>query len=112
MTALADKTCRPCEGGIPPLAGDAAREHFKELHEDWELVDGDTKLRRVIARKDFNEGLELVNRIGDIAERENHHPDVLLTYPAVTITLSTHAIGGLSENDFILAAKIDLLLQN
>jgi len=106
---LAQRTCKPCEGGTPPLPASAAQVLLKDLS-GWELVDGKL-LRRTVKCKDFLDAVQLIQRIAPIAEAEDHHPDLHLTgYRKLTIELSTHAIGGLSENDFILAAKIDQLL--
>ncbi|PIQ83680.1 MAG: 4a-hydroxytetrahydrobiopterin dehydratase [Candidatus Omnitrophica bacterium CG11_big_fil_rev_8_21_14_0_20_63_9] len=107
---LASRKCKPCEGGTTPLPASAAQTLLRDLQE-WELVDGKT-IRKTVICKDFLDAISLVQRIAPIAEAEDHHPDLHLTrYKRVTIELSTHAIGGLSENDFILAAKIDQLLK-
>ena len=106
---LERRTCQPCEGGTPPLPPSAAQLLLKDVRE-WELVDG-TAIRKTVKCKDFLDAVSLIQRIAPIAEAEDHHPDFHLTnYRTLTIELSTHAIGGLSENDFILAAKIDRLL--
>jgi 4a-hydroxytetrahydrobiopterin dehydratase len=81
---------------------------MKELHSDWKVVEGN-HLERTFRFSDFLSALQFVNEVGDLAEREGHHPDIFLSWGKVKITLYTHAIGGLSENDFILAAKIDTL---
>src|SRR5262245_22421538 len=108
-THLAKMKCQPCEGGIPALTAD----EIKKLHPgiaQW-LVSADGKsLRREWRVKDFPTALDFFRRVGDVAEAEGHHPDLHLTgYRNVAIELSTHAVGGLTENDFILAAKIDQL---
>ena len=110
MTApLSERRCKPCEGGATPLPSSAARTLLAELG-GWELVDG-KRLRRQVACKDFLSAVELIRQIAPIAEAEDHHPDLHLTgYRRLAIELSTHAIGGLSENDFILAAKLDEIL--
>jgi len=106
---LAQRKCKPCEGGIPPIPLSAAQVLLQDLR-GWELVEG-TSLRKLIQCKDFLDAVKLIQRIAPVAEAEDHHPDLHLTgYRKLTIELSTHAIGGLSENDFILAAKIDQLL--
>lgn len=106
---LATRKCTPCEGGTPPLPLSAAQVLFQELR-GWELVDGNV-LRKTVKCKNFMDAVSLIQRIAPIAETEDHHPNLHLTgYRKLTIELSTHAIGGLSENDFILAAKIDQLL--
>ena len=105
---LTQRKCAPCEGGISPLPLSAANTLLKDLR-GWELVDG-KRLRKQIACKNFLDAVTLLQRIAPLAEAEDHHPDLHLTnYRQLTIELSTHAIGGLSENDFILAAKIDQL---
>ncbi len=106
---LAKRTCKPCEAGGEPLPPSAAQALLRDL-KGWELVDG-ASLRKTVTCADFLGAVDLIRRIAPIAEAEDHHPNLHLTsYRKVTIELSTHAIGGLSENDFILAAKIDQLL--
>ena len=106
---LAQKKCLPCEGGTLPLKGAAAEKYLKELGGDWSVLDG-AKIRKEFVFENFREALAFVNRAGRIAESEGHHPDIhLVSYKKVIIELSTHAVGGLSENDFILAAKIDAI---
>jgi 4a-hydroxytetrahydrobiopterin dehydratase len=108
MTAdeLARRRCVPCEGGTPPLAEDEARRLLAALP-GWSLEGG--HLVRSYRFKDFKAALAFANRVGAIAEEEGHHPDLLVAWGKVRIELWTHDIGGLSENDFILAAKIDAL---
>lgn len=110
MNDLAKKHCVPCEGGMPPLSDDKEDKLLKEVSE-WELLRKETphKLRRKFKFKDFKEAMVFVNKVADIAESEDHHPDITINYSRVTLELSTHAVGGLSENDFILAAKINQL---
>jgi 4a-hydroxytetrahydrobiopterin dehydratase len=106
---LAQRTCRPCEGGAEPLPLAAAQALLRDVP-GWELVDGKALRRRVVC-PDFLGAVGLIQRIAPLAEADDHHPDLHLTnYKRLTIELSTHAIGGLSENDFILAAKINRLL--
>ena len=107
---LASRKCKPCEGGTEPLPLSAAQALLSDLR-GWELADGKT-LRKTVQCKDFLDAVSLIQQIAPIAEAEDHHPDLHLTgYRTLTIELSTHAIGGVSENDFILAAKIDELLK-
>ena len=107
---LASRKCKQCEGGAEPLPLPAAEQLLRDV-KGWELIDG-KRLRKVVTCKSFLDAIHLVQRIAPIAEAEDHHPDLHLTnYKRLTIELSTHAIGGLSENDFILAAKIDQLLE-
>ena len=106
---LAQRRCTPCEGGVEPLPPSAAKTLLADL-KGWELIEGQS-IRKTVTCKDFLDAVSLIQRIAPVAEAEDHHPDLHLTrYKRVTIELSTHAIGGLSENDFILAAKIDQLL--
>lgn len=107
---LAQKRCIPCEGNVPPLTQEQAQKLMQELN-DWSLIDEAHLLAKSFRFKDFVKTMEFVNKIAAIAEEEGHHPDLTVTYGAVTVELMTHAIGGLSENDFILAAKIDQLQQ-
>lgn len=107
---LAQKECIPCEGNIAPLSHEKNEELLEELNQ-WVLVE-DKHIEKTIQFKDFKEALRFVSRVGHIAEAENHHPDLcLFDYKKVKVVLSTHAIKGLSENDFIIAAKIDELLR-
>ena len=109
-TPLASRRCTPCEGGVEPLPLSAAQPLLRDVP-GWELVDG-TRLRRTVTCKHFLDAVALIQRIAPVAEAEDHHPDLHLTrYKQLTIELSTHAIHGLSENDFILAAKINQLVQ-
>lgn len=108
MQDLTQKHCVPCEGGVPPFNTDQIEVYKKEISPDWQVLDG-KKLERKFKFKDFKESMEFVNKVADIAESEQHHPDIKIFYSLVTITLWTHAISGLSENDFILAAKLDMI---
>lgn len=106
---LTDKKCVACEGGIPPLTPTEISV-FQPQVPLWKVLEDGLSISREFQFKDFKEALSFMNRVGILAEEEGHHPDMnLFAYRKVLITLSTHAIGGLSENDFILAAKIDLL---
>ena len=110
---LTKKACVACEGGAPPLQGQELHTYLEEV-EDWTLVkpeDGGTqRIQKKFEFKNFREALAFVNKVGEIAEAEGHHPDIhLVSYKNVVIELYTHAIGGLSENDFIVAAKINAL---
>jgi 4a-hydroxytetrahydrobiopterin dehydratase len=108
MTDLAAKRCAPCEEGTKALAGDELQELLRQV-EGWKLVDG-KKIEKEYRFPDFKEALAFVDRLGAIAEEEGHHPDIYLGWGRVKVELSTHSVGGLSENDFILAAKIDGIL--
>jgi 4a-hydroxytetrahydrobiopterin dehydratase len=108
--SLAERKCVPCEGGVMPLFRPRAEELLKEIP-GWALaVDGKSIARKYLF-PDFARALAFVDRVGSIAEQEGHHPDIALSWGRVDISLSTHSIGGLSENDFVLAAKIDALEQ-
>jgi 4a-hydroxytetrahydrobiopterin dehydratase len=106
MSELSKKKCVPCEGGVKPLSKDAAEELLKEVN-DWMLIDNAHILAKSFRFKNFVETMKFVNEVANIAEEEGHHPDMTVSYDNVGIELTTHSIGGLSENDFILAAKID-----
>jgi 4a-hydroxytetrahydrobiopterin dehydratase len=104
---LADKKCVPCRGGVPPLKG----KDLEKLHQNvpkWMVYD-EHQLHREFKFPDFKQALEFVNRVGAVAEEQGHHPDILLAWGKVEITLWTHKIDGLTESDFIMAAKIDRL---
>jgi len=105
--SLTDKRCVPCEGGVPKLTAERVQELLKEIS-GWEAPQGH-HLHRVFSFPDFKQGLDFVNRAGEIAEQEGHHPDLLLAWGRVEVTVFTHSIDGLSENDFVLAAKIGQL---
>lgn len=107
---LTDKKCRPCEGGIPPLAEREARDLMKQLKTEWELLAQAKEIAKEYRFKNFKETMGFVNLVAAIAEGEGHHPDMEVSWGKCRIRLSTHAIKGLSENDFILAAKIDALV--
>lgn len=107
---LLTQKCVPCEGGIAPMTKTDAHS-MRDFHvKDWEILDQGKKIAKKFTFKNFAEALDFVNKVGAIAEEEQHHPHIHLTeYRLVTIELSTHAIGGLSQNDFIVAAKINTL---
>jgi len=106
---LATRKCVPCEGGLPKYTRAQAEEQLTAL-EGWTLVDDGQRIRKEWRLADFLAAIEFFRRIAELAEAEGHHPDLHLEgYRNVRIELWTHAIGGLSENDFILAAKIDLI---
>ena len=101
--------CKPCEGGTPPLSDAEASSLMKQLS-GWVFTPDKKGITQSYRMKDFMAALAFMQRIADVAEREDHHPDLHLTgYRNLRIELSTHSIGGLSQNDFILAAKIDAL---
>ena len=106
---LTQKKCRPCEGGIPKLNVDEAKKLLQEVP-SWELAAD--KLRKSFKYKNFREAMKFVNCMAEIAEGEGHHPDFTVHYNRVDVEIWTHAIDGLSENDFILAAKLDQISTN
>jgi 4a-hydroxytetrahydrobiopterin dehydratase len=107
MSDLASKTCVPCRGGVPPLQGEPLEELSRELPE-WEVVGGH-HLRREFRFANFREALDFVNRVGELAEEQKHHPDVDFGWGRVGLTVFTHKIDGLTESDFVFAAKVDKL---
>ena len=110
MTELSDRKCVPCEGGVPPLTAAQAELLRKELHPDWQIADDIKSVKRSLRFKDFYRTMSFVNALAHVANTEDHHPDLAVGYNYCNVTFSTHAIGGLSENDFICAAKLDRLL--
>lgn len=109
LEELVCKSCAPCEGGIAPLSPEEARAQVAQI-DGWSLVDDGKRIRRTWTAKNFMAGITFFNKVATLAEEEGHHPDLHLEgYRQVAVELWTHAIGGLSENDFILAAKINEL---
>lgn len=105
---LTKQHCVPCEGGVAPLAGKDLELLLKSVV-GWALKNKPARISKEFKFKDFAEAMEFVNKVAEIAEAEGHHPDIFISYNRVRLELTTHAIGGLSRNDFILAAKIDEL---
>ncbi|MBL8895101.1 MAG: 4a-hydroxytetrahydrobiopterin dehydratase [Rhizobiales bacterium] len=105
---LATKSCTPCRGGVDPLSLDAARAYLQNTPA-WGLMDDGRRLERKFTFKDFAAALDFVNKVGAIAEEEGHHPDISFGWGYATVSVHTHKIKGLHENDFILASKIDQL---
>ena len=105
MAELAELQCVPCRGGVPPLRGEEIAKLLGQL-EEWQVVN-EHHLQKTYRFKDFRESLQFVNKIGELAESQGHHPDIFLTYGKVGIKIFTHKIDGLTESDFILAAKIE-----
>jgi 4a-hydroxytetrahydrobiopterin dehydratase len=103
--SLADLKCKPCRGGVPPLAGEELEKYTRQLP-DWKVVNWHHILKSFLFA-DFKSALGFVNAVGAIAEEQGHHPDLTLSWGKVDVMLYTHKIRGLSESDFILAAKID-----
>lgn len=122
MKDLTKKHCVPCEGGVPPLSDEQENEMLKKVEDaprgiqhdkgGWMLLrDGTHMIRRVFKFEDFKKAMEFVNKVADLANSEDHHPDIKIVYNKVNLDLFTHSVGGLSENDFIMAAKINKLLE-
>ncbi len=108
MTELTTKRCVPCEGGVAPMGADEAGNMLDQLN-DWELDEPGKEISRSFEFKNYYETMAFVNALAWVAHREDHHPDLQVGYNRVHVRFSTHSIGGLSENDFICAAKIDAL---
>ena len=108
MSELAKRHCVPCQGGTPPLRGDAISTLKGQLHDDWQVVD-EHHLERAFRFPDFRQALDFTNRVGELAESEGHHPDLYLAWGKVVVKIWTHKIDGLTESDFIFAAKVDAL---
>lgn len=107
-SGLADEECVPCHGGMPTLSEADAAELLRELDAGWEVVEGH-HLEKSFELPDFAAALDFVNRVGELAEAEGHHPDLHLSWGRVDVRIWTHAVDGLTENDFVLAAKIEEL---
>ena len=106
---LAERRCRPCEGGVPALTAQQAQRALQQLSGEWRLIEDGRALWREFAFRDFYRTMSFVNALAHIANAEDHHPDLKLGYNYCDVTFSTHSIGGLSTNDFICAAKLDRL---
>jgi 4a-hydroxytetrahydrobiopterin dehydratase len=109
MNDLTQKRCVPCEGGVQPLSREQAEEMMKQLSPQWTLTDDGKSIRAEWKLRNFYHTMSLVNAVAHIANAEDHHPDLEIGYGYCRVRYNTHAIGGLSENDFICAAKIDAL---
>ena len=109
MSSLAAKTCVPCRGGVPALKGGELESLLRLLDEGWKVIN-EHHLEKNYAFPDFKEALAFTNRVGSLAEEQGHHPDIYLAWGKVVLTIWTHAIDGLTESDFILAAKADQVL--
>ncbi len=106
MKIFLAKKCIPCEEGTAPLTAKEIKNILPHLHKDWQVL-ARKKIRREFVLKDFVRAVAFVNKVAKLAEQEDHHPDIHIFYRKVVIELWTHSVGGLSENDFILAAKAD-----
>lgn len=108
MSALAEKECVPCKGGTPALKGMELGKLAEQLHGDWQIVD-EHHLAREFKFRNFRDALAFTNQVGELAEKVQHHPDIYLAWGKVRLTLWTHKIDGLTESDFVFAAKVDEL---
>jgi len=105
---LAARQCIPCRGGVPPLAGEELTRVHDQLGGNWELVESH-HLEKLFRFDDFRQALDFTNRVGELAEEQDHHPDIYLAWGRVKVTIWTHKIDGLTESDFVFAAKVDAL---
>ena len=105
---LSSKTCTPCRGGIPPLTAAAAKDYSSQAP-GWDLKDDAHRLERSFKFRNFKEALDFVTRVGELSEREGHHPDISFGWGSATVSWQTKKIKGLHENDFIMAAKTNAL---
>jgi 4a-hydroxytetrahydrobiopterin dehydratase len=110
MTALAEKECIPCKGGVPRMEGNELSRLTNELGGGWKVVDSH-QLEKEYKFKNFRDALAFTNKVGELAESQGHHPDIFLAWGLVKITIWTHKVDGLTESDFILAAKSDRLFE-
>jgi 4a-hydroxytetrahydrobiopterin dehydratase len=108
VESLAARDCVPCKAGTPPLAGQALDKLAAQLGRGWTVAEG-KRLEKEFKFKDFRQALDFTNAIGAVAEAQNHHPDTALAWGKVGVSLWTHSVGGLSESDFVLAAKVETL---
>ena len=104
MTDLAKKTCIPCRGGVPPLKGAQLEDLQDKLKNDWKIIN-EHHLEKEYSFKNFKEALDFTVKVGELAENQDHHPDIFLTWGKVKVTIWTHKIDGLTESDFVFAAK-------
>ena len=106
MSDLAKKTCIPCKGGVPPLKGTKLDDLLEKLKNDWKIIK-EHHLEKEYSFKNFKEALSFTIKVGGLAENQGHHPDIFLAWGKVKLTIWTHKIDGLTESDFIFAAKAD-----
>lgn len=111
MANLTDRKCEPCEGGVKPLDKSQAAELMTELHDDWTLDDDGGAIEREFRFPAFSRTMSFVNAVAFVATNEGHHPEVTFSYGFCRVRYWTHAVGGLTDNDFICAAKIDALAE-
>ena len=106
MSNLAKKTCIPCKGGVLPLKGEKLDDLLEKLKNNWKIIK-EHHLEKEYSFKNFKEALDFTIKVGELAENQGHHPDIFLTWGKVKLTIWTHKIDGLTESDFIFAAKAD-----
>ena len=106
MSDLAKKTCIPCKGGVPPMKGAKLDDLLEKLKNDWKIIK-EHHLEKEFTFKNFKEALNFTIKVGELAENQGHHPDIFLAWGKVKLTIWTHKIDGLTESDFIFAAKAD-----
>ena len=106
MSDLAKKTCIPCKGGVPPMKGAKLDDLLEKLKNDWKIIK-EHHLEKEYSFKNFKEALDFTIKVGELAENQGHHPDIFLAWGKVKLTIWTHKIDGLTESDFIFAAKAD-----
>jgi 4a-hydroxytetrahydrobiopterin dehydratase len=109
MSELAARRCKPCEGGLPPLTAAEAASFLTQISSSWVLTDSARAIRREFGFRDFYRTMSFVNAVAHVANIEDHHPDLEVGYNYCRVSFTTHAVRGLSENDFVCAAKIDLI---
>ena len=107
MSDLADKQCVPCQGGVPPLKGDELTELAGQLSDGWDVIE-EHHLEKTYKFPNFVDALAFVNRVGEVAEEQNHHPDIYLAWGKARVTIWTHKIDGLTATDLVFAAKTDI----
>jgi 4a-hydroxytetrahydrobiopterin dehydratase len=110
-SALVTRRCKPCEGGVPALTGQQAHDLLAQIAQHWKLAPDAKSIQAQFNFRNYWQTTAFVNAVAWVAHQEDHHPDIRFGYKTCDITYSTHAIGGLSENDFICAAKVDALLR-
>lgn len=106
MSELAERQCVPCRGGVPPIKGEEMQELLRQLNNGWQVV-GEHHLEKEYRFRNFREALDFTVRVGELAEEQGHHPDILLAWGRVRLAVWTHKIDGLTESDFVFAAKAD-----
>lgn len=110
MSDLTEKSCKMCEGGVPPLTMEECKKYLAKIDENWQLQEDPAEIQRTFTFKNYYQTIAFVNALAWIAHQEDHHPDIEVSYNRCLVRYSTHALKGLSENDFICAAKVDRLV--